>query len=65
MNLTRRIAVDAADDELMSMTNHLLNLDGLCITMGLSEWRGGIEQVRAALYRLASDIEATRTARIQ
>lgn len=65
MTLTRQIAVGTAEDELFSMTTHLLNMDALCITSGFAEWRGGIEQVREALLRLASDIEATKIARIQ
>jgi hypothetical protein len=65
LNLTRQIAVGTAEDELFNMTGHLLNLDALCSTCGYAEWRGGIEQVRAALLRLASDIEATKIARVQ
>lgn len=64
MSITRQIAVSMADDELFSMTGHLLNIDAVCES-GFAEWRASIDQVRAALLRLSSDIEATRKARIQ
>lgn len=65
MTLTRQVAVSMAEDELFSMSGHLLNMDAICQTPGFEQWRGGIEQVRSALLRLASDIEATKTARVQ
>lgn len=65
MTLTRQIATAMAEDELFTMTGSLLSIDTISQTSALPEWRGGIEQVRDALLRLASDIEATRRARVQ
>lgn len=65
LKITRQAAVSLAEDELLSITGHLLNMDALCQMPGFEQWRGGIEQLRAALQRLENDVETTKTARVQ
>jgi hypothetical protein len=63
--ISRRNSAVMAEDELYGMVDHLLQIGVISSTGNLSEWKAGIEQVRAALQRLANDIEATRIARVQ
>lgn len=65
MSLTRQVATHMAEEELLAMAGHLINLDAVCTTGKFAEWRAGIEQLRQALARMSSDIETTRTARVQ
>ena len=65
MPLTRAQAVDLAEAELACLSNHVANLDAICADGVLSQCCTGVEQLRAAVWRISSDIAAARAAKIQ
>lgn len=63
--LTRLQACDAVNEELYCLAGHVAKLELLSATAVLEHCGAGVAQLKAAVDRLASDIETLRAARIQ
>lgn len=65
MMLTRAQALSLADAEIGCLETHASNLEAISAEGPYSEWAPAIEQLRAAVMRITSDIAAARAAKIQ